>query len=217
MNHELISEYDDILLGKRNNYSAYYFGSSKHQNEKEALYIFKYAFEYYLRWDPFTLRDMLNMEILKKLKLNQILKYIDFPPELNPETDLFYIVWKLYSFTKNYSERDLILRVYNNMLEDKIKKFPKEFFNGSYGQLRALVCLQYVFSNYMSFTSISEIYDLSATDEFICILKKYKLLSVAKDIFATPVDFAHYAIPKSQRDNTTYMIKKFEYLWEKYK
>jgi len=98
-----ISEYEDVLVGKRKAFSGFYFSYGVNGNMRLALQIMKYAFETYLQWPADQLRDCLTMEILEKLKIKPLLRHIVFPPELDRKKDLFYIAWRLYPKTVHYS------------------------------------------------------------------------------------------------------------------
>lgn len=214
LNQALINEYENILLGKKQNFSSFFFEKGEYANEQNALLVFKYAFEYYLKWDPLTLRDVLDFETLKKLKLHLLLKYVRFPAELDPEVDLFYIAWKLYPSVINFSQRDLIVRVYDNLLNGKISKFPKDFFTGSMGIVRAGVCLQHLLSNYMQFGNLEHIYSTFGKKDIMNTLKKYKLNVVCKDVFDSPVDYLHLSLPKEQQNECYFSYYKFWYLYK---
>lgn len=200
-----------MFARKNNSVPQYYFAYDEYSNEKLALKIVKYAFETYLKWDPFVLRDHLTVTILEKLKLKQFLRYIPFPPELDPKRDLFYIVWKIYPQTIHFSDNDLILKVYKDLLSGVIKRFPKEFFTGIYGITRAGLCLQYMIEQYVQVASISELYKLFSSQEGISLLRKYKLLPVCEDSFRDPIDYLHYALPAKQKDDFLYSYYSFEY------
>lgn len=215
LNQELILEYENCLLGKTVTIPKYYFSYAQESNARIALSIMQYAFENYLRWDPFTLRDQLNMRIMQKLKLKLLIKYIPFPPELNPKTDLFYIVWKIYPKTIHFSETDLILKIYTQVLSGELQRFPKEFFTGIYGMVRARVCLQYLIEQYMTVNDIEELYRIFASKQGTTLLKKYKLFSVCESSFDNPVEFLHYSLPQQQKDDFLDSFYQFQMLREK--
>ena len=154
---EAIYEYDELMIGNRRSISPDFFSFGDSANETMALGIMKYAFETYLRWDPIDLRDRIDTELLKSLRLLPLLRYIRFSEELDPNTDLFYIVWKIYPWTVNYSYEERVFRVYRNVLKGKICRFPKEFFSGTEGETRAKLCFRYMLEHIMPFPSVNEI------------------------------------------------------------
>lgn len=204
-----IAEYEDTLLNKRKAVSNYYFSYEKTGNMRLALQIMQYAFDTYLKWSPQELRDSLTLEIMERLKLKPFLRYIQFPPELNPRKDLFYIAWQLYPNTVHYSVKDLILRVYQNLLDKKIQKYPKEFFTGTDGLLRAQVCLQYMISQHLTFRSVREMYAYFASHDCEKVLRKYRLFTVCCDLFESPLEYLHTALPKEQQQIFWYRFFQF--------
>ncbi len=212
---ELILEYEDVLLGKANCISPFHFENGPYFNETAALDIIKYAVETYLKWDPYTMRDCLTLEIMNMLKLKPLLRYISFPPELNPKKDLFYIAWKLYPKQITYSTKQLILDVYKDVLSGKLKRFPKEFFTGAKGFLRASICLQYFIENFAPKEDVPHLYKYFAGPKISNDLKQYKLNIVCKDNFDSPIEYLHFSLPKEQKDESLYHF--FSFVWFKRK
>ena len=208
MHQETIYEYELLLLGKTKTFSTYYFRYSEEQNEKIALSVFKYAFDTYLRWTPEQLRNHLTFDILDRLKLTPLLRYIKYPPEADRE-DVFPIVAKLYPGRFKESARDIVSRVYGKVLRGEREKFPKEFFNGSEGRLRAILCLQLMLNNMPPFTSAQEMYKAFAGPQGIALLRKHKLYAVSTGIFEYPIDFLHAAVPKKMRSEYYYHYYRF--------
>lgn len=111
-------EYENILIGRTKKWDPGYFGSnlSETENEANALTVMRYAFDTYLNdWSIEKLMDRLDDRILRMLRLNTLVKYIRFPLGYNPNTDIFYIVSKIYR-TKPIAPRDGIIRIYEKIL-----------------------------------------------------------------------------------------------------
>lgn len=206
-----IAEYEDTLLGKRKAVSSYYFSYGKTGNMKLALQIMKHAFETYLNWSPLDLRDYITMEVLERVKVRSLLKYIEFPPELNPKEDLFYIAWLIYPETVHFNSKELTLRVYKSLLDKTIQKFPKEFFTGTDGYSRAQICLRYIIEQYLNPSTIKELYEFFSTLECQKFLRKHKLLVICRDLFDTPVHYLHISLSKKQQDDFWYRYYDFLY------
>jgi hypothetical protein len=205
-----IAEYEDVLVGNKKNISTYYFSYNATGNMKMALQIMKYAFDTYLHWSPSQLRDCLTFEVIERLKLTSLMRYIVFPVELDSEKDLFYIAWQLYPGTVHFSEKDLILRIYNNLLDKKLNKYPKKFFDGAYGTLRAQVCLRYMIEQFLPVKSVDELYELFASQKCIKSLRKYKLLFICQELFDSPMEYLHNALPKEQQNQFLYRFYEFD-------
>lgn len=209
MDLNLITEYEQTLIGHRYSVFPTYFCYSDDSNEAMALSVMKYALETYLKWSPEDLRDYLTMDILKALKLDGLLKYIRFPVELNPERDLFYLAKILYPNKITIEDKDLTLNVYKNILNKKIEKYPKEFFTGMYGMLRACICLKYMIENNLQFHSVEDMYEFFASKDAAAVLRNNKLEMVSKDLYETNVDFIHDALADSQKIDILYHFYKF--------
>lgn len=205
----VIAEYEDALIGKRKSVSAYYFSYGQTGNMKLALQVMKYAFETYLHWPPAVLRDYITHEILDRLKLKFLMRYIVFPPELDPQTDLFFLVWKIYPQTIHYSDKDLALRVYRNLLDGKIQKYPKEFFTGNDGVRRAQICLRYMIEQHLQFNSVKELYEFFSSTDCERVLRKNKLLVVSRDLYDSPLEYLHCSLPAEQQEDFWYRYYDF--------
>lgn len=205
-----ITEYEGTLVGKRKSVSTFYFSYGETGNMKLALQIMQYAFETYLKWTPQELRDYLTLDVLERLKLKSLLRYIVFPPELNAKEDLFYIAWLLYPETIHFSPKDLTLRVYSKLLEGKLQKYPKDFFTGSDGVTRSQICLRYMIEHYLNFTTVKDLYTFFSKEECNKTLRRYKLLVICRDLYDTPVDYIHLSLAKEQRDEFWYHYYTFQ-------
>lgn len=206
----IIAEYEDTLIGKRKSISPFYFSYGETGNMKLALQVMKYAFETYLQWSPQDLQACLTYEVLERLHLKSLLRYVVFPPELDVSQDLFYIAWLLYPETLHFDQKDLILRVYQKLLEGRQQKFPKEFFTGSDGLTRSQVCLRYMIEQYLTFSSIKDMYAFFAAEACHKVLRKYKLLVVCRDLYDTPVDYLHASLARGQQDEFWYRYYDFQ-------
>lgn len=211
----VITEYEDILLGHRENFSKYYFSFGNYQNQNTALDIFRYAFEKLLKWRPEEVRDSITMELLSKMKLDLILGYIRFPSELNRDTDLYYIAHLMYPTKIKYTTRDLVLTCYHRLLNKDINRYPKSFFSGEQGMLYASICLQDVIFNKITYNTIEDLYALfSDTSNVMKILKKNYIDHPCKVLFGTPLDYLHMSLPEKNRDELLYNFYHFQNLFK---
>lgn len=205
---ELLFEYEQVLCGKKN-FSTYYFPKNTKASEKVALTVIRHAIENVLGWKPHEALSHFTYEVALKLRLEDVIKYIDFPSELDEKTDMFYVVHLLYPKIITYNKRDAIIRTYKKVLNKELHKFPKEFFDGAHGMERASVCLLYMIQQYMPFEKITDIYELFSTSKVLHELKKYRLSTVCKEKFEHPVDYLHESLPESQKDELWYQFYRF--------
>lgn len=207
--NSLMFEYELILLGKKNSFSSYFFNYNAEFNEKMALIVFRYAIEGFLKWTPKEAEAHLNKNIIKIMKLEQVLRFIRFPAELDPNVDLFYIAHLLYPRTVQFNTKELILRTYKEVLSGKLYKFPKEYLSGNLGVTRACICFQYMVTQFLPFNNIEEMYKFFSTTNGIKALKKYRLYAICTDIFDYPIDFLHESLSDNQKDEFFYHYYKF--------
>ena len=92
----LLREYEDVVIGKRLRFSDVYFNDNKEYNRKNALIVMRYAFDRYLRWPPSVISQRMTMELMEKLHLKELLKYVEYPVEFDKETSFFYLVSIIY-------------------------------------------------------------------------------------------------------------------------
>lgn len=207
----IIHEYEEILIGNQTKYLKEIFQCNDEDKEKIALEVFHYAFEVYLRWSPEDVQEYISDEILDKMKLTNLLKYIQFPAELSKKKNLDYLVDILYPQLTKMDFKASIITTYKKVLNAKDgTKLPKGYLNESLGMMRGHICLQYVLSEYFNFDSTEELYGFFASSNGMKTLKKYRLSSMCVDFYNTPLDFLHNALPKSQQNEFLYYYYKFK-------
>lgn len=208
---EILYEYETILLGKKGSVDSDLLSYSPVQNEALALEVFRYAIEKIMHWSPMDAYYHLNNETIKLLKLASFAKQINFPPEFNPKTDYFYIVSRLYpdKIKINIKERALIM--YQNLLEGKIKKFPKRFTEGRDGEMRSLFCLKYAIKNYGTFTDIEDLYRAFSEQDGVNFLKQVKLFQACSTIFEFPIDFLHAAFSEEEQVENEFIYTMYRF------
>ena len=211
-NTDLYIEYDDIIIGKRKNFSGRFFGKDNLRSSENALEVIRYAFTRYLGWAPDVLELHLDKALMKKLHLNILMRYIDYPIDYNKDKDYFYLVSLVYS-RKRVDIRSKTIHVYEKILSGEQTKYPKGYFNGSSGIVKAGICFQYMLEHFISFSDMNDLYFLFSTHEGVSLLKEYKLYSVYTEIFDTPVDFLHFSLPEQQKNNVLFSFYKFMYLY----
>ena len=211
--NELYREYDEVMIGKRDGFSTKYFGKDNSRNSENAVKVLEYAFKRYLRWTPEALEEKIDKELLVKLKVYPLLKYITFPVEYDKEKDFFYLVTLVYNH-HNLSFRDKTIHTYELILDGTASKYPKDYFTGNDGLVKAGICLQYLISHNIIFESINDLYSIFACETGYDYLRRYKLLTACKDAFKTPVDFLHFALPKDEKNDFLYYYYRFKYLKE---
>lgn len=204
-------DYEKLLLKDHGvNLSTSYFSYNHYNNHKLALELFRYAIENILHWTPPEIVKYLDLNVIDTLHLLVPYKYLIFPEELSKKKDCFYVAHLLYPNIIPYSTRDLVIIAYQRVLNKENGKFTKNFFTGSEGELRACICLQYLLKEYLSFHSIEEIYYYFSSSKVMATLRHYRLSAVCMELFESPLEFVHCALPKMQKNELYYQFYKFE-------
>lgn len=208
--------YDQILVGKIEQFPHDLFEYGVITNEKIALEVMRYSFKYYMKWKPEQIQKI-SFELLKKLSLDSLLAYIDFPDGINrnKKESLLYLMAVLYPREYSYSLEERTIDVFKDVLEVTDQKFPRNWFFGVQGKQRLCICLNYVVSQYLSIESIEALYAFFSKKGIVSFLQKYKLYSHQRRIYDTPVDFLHDMLEDSQKNFFLHDYYKFMYLLKK--
>ena len=212
MNTEFIAAYEQILLGNRRSYPTDYFTQTETINKKNAIDIYKYAFEVLLGWKPEDVATAINIHIINSMHLKGLFKYLDIPVEYNNHVDPKYFAALLYPERYQFNREKLDLDIYKSVLKGRMSSYPKKFFQGEDGRIRACICMSYALRNNMHFRNIQEIYATFSEKKGLKLIKENKL-TLALDGFETPVDFIHDSLSPSQKDDFFYYYYKFLYLF----
>jgi hypothetical protein len=226
----LILEYEEILVGKRRQFSTYYFNENSDRNNSIAVEIFRYLIEKILGWDPETAEQKVDFELLKTYKLDKYLSYINFTNEPNGKARFYTSeengeshkrmvksdiqVLLKYVFGDRYyvDERTMIIETYMELLNGTLKKFPKHFFDViNDGKLKVAICLQHAIDLQKNFDSIEDVYRLFGDRNILKWLDKWRLRDIAEQFYSCPIDFLHDALPETQKDEVFYNYYKNQY------
>ncbi len=205
----LIMEYEDILLGKRKEFSPEYVG--KNTIAKDIREFLKYVYEDLLHWTPQMIRDYNNAELVKSLYLTKAIKKIPFPSELSADEDFFYVAKFLYPDIIRCSKKHLTLRVYERVLSGDLVKYPKKFFSDADGELNLNICFQYAVSQNLQVKSIEELYAyFSNKEQGIAFLKEARLYNPYVNYYEYPIDILHESLPSQQKNMLFYMNERLK-------
>lgn len=199
-----LREYDEVLAGNRRNYSSACM--SRNNGGKMIAEILDYIFRDYLHWSHTEARDCLTPEIVRVMKLDAFIKRIPCPPEVQPRLgELYYVAWYIYPETRNATRIDLVKKVYVDVLEGRISKFPKGYFDGNDGYSRARILLLTMIREFLSFSSAEEMYAYFAGEEGQQAIREHKLSVPLRELYSSPLDFLHDALGEAQGNNELYV------------
>lgn len=182
-------DYDNVLVGKsdRINIDNFYGIEPGGTNEKKALVCVKYVLEDLLGWDAETSLKRFDTYMVKVLKLDTIIRFIDFPPEVRPG-DTKYILSLLYPGIINLNKQKLAEKIYEEVLSGKEAQFPRDYFIGTEGFDRFCYCLAYLLSRYKVFYSTDEVFDFVTSPKGKVFLKAKRLKAPAEQFGISILD-----------------------------
>lgn len=204
-------EYEEILLGKRQEFSSLYV--QKGAKPEIVAGLLRYAFNNLLGWTPEEVKNYATMEMVGKLRLGNAVKKLSFPAELSMgrEKNMFYLVSLMYPEKYGMIKRDIILAAYKAVLSGELPKIPKNFFFKADSQLYTAICLQYAISMNITVRSIKELYAKFADNAWAWnFLKKARLDVPCRDMYRYPVEMLHDALDEEQKNDLYYHYYLFK-------
>lgn len=215
---DICQEYEKILLKKRKNYSVVVLSKTNKDSEKNAIQIFRYAAEKLLNWTSEEFIELLNDDIIKIMKLDIPLKYIDVPLNLDSDTRNKYLAKLIWKNKVRFTNKDLTLSIYKKIINDELYAFPKKFFNEDEGKERSQICLAYAIQNlFPKFHSPNELYKYFITTNCTKELKNAQLIAAYNELYDAPIDYLHETLNENQRNEFLYHYYKFKLLYNKEK
>ena len=209
----IVKEYEDVLAGAKKSLPTIYF--SDKTNQKTTLDFLVYVFEGILGWDAEDVRGRLDRRVIKKLRLERAVNCLEFPPELDPEEDLWYISCLLYPDKYRYDRDRHSLATYEKVLSENLPRFPKWFFSDYDGEVNAALCLNYALSRYFPATSIPELYEVFASPKANSLMNEFKLSQPCALFFGSPLDMLHNSLCSEERSDYHYYRHKVAGLLDK--
>lgn len=198
--NELICQYEQALVGN---------GTIPQKlTERQALWLFRYAIENLLHWEPQEAAQLLSLPVIRKMKLEDLLKCIKWPSELTIAMDPVYIVHRIYPRKIKYDFEKHVLQAYEMILNEN-KKYPKDFMFGHLGMERARICLIHALKK-RTFSSIADIYLFISSPEGMEFLKNSKLYQLYIPFYNTPAEYLHDSLPPWQRNEFMFRYIQFK-------
>ena len=203
----LITEYEDILLGKRAAFST--LRVRKEMSEDQAADLLHYVFYDLLGWSGPMTCERISIPLLHMLKLESIAKKVAFPPELDRQKDLAYLAHVAFPKSVPSPKREWILAVYHRVLSGELEKYPKNFFLAQESDLYLAVCMQDAL-NHLPVSRTADLYDYFADEEKgWSFLKKACLYTPAHNFYDYPIDVLHASLEPDQRSELDYHYGRF--------
>lgn len=198
-----LKEYDDVMMGRRKTYSSALM--TKEQGPYLCAELLKSIFTLYMHWTPEQVRDQLTPDVVKTMKLWPLVKRLPCPPELNPAKELYYVAWHLWPETRTVKTPELIIKLYTDILNENMKKFPSGYFDGNDGYIRARILFMTMVREFLPpFENLEAMYMYFASPAGKKCISKYKLTIPLRELYGSALAYLHDALPEWQRDDDLY-------------
>lgn len=205
-------EYGEILMGKKSGFDVTFRGSLE-DKRRTAGVIWRYAIEKILGWSPEQAAIYMNDELIKTLRLDTTFGYMDYGTNDNIYFDIRFVLqyafpekikYSLEDDAKNEYERIMKLGKWENDTEKH--QFHKNYFKGPDGERRAAVVLNCAINSFLPDVTNLELYEFFADRGSANVwLKKNEIESGKKNLYNTPLEYLHYALPP-ERSNSVYFL-----------
>lgn len=218
----MIIAYDRVIRNEdEKKLSNGFFRYTEEHNERMAIAVFKHVFEDILEWTPEDVVNNASKELIDCMKLSVPYSKLRYPKELNKSTDYFYIAYIVYpeKFKNVFSRQKLILNMYENILDKKDNKFPKDYFSSEDGGLRSKICLQRALTKEGGFKNVEDMYQKFANTKWAKnFFRKYRLDFVLDTLYkGDALDYLHHSLSSNQQDHLALAYYQFMRLFDKSK
>lgn len=178
--------------------------------EEDALAIVRYAITSILGWEPQEAMTSLDASIMKQLKLDKIMTYVQYPKDLNKSKDYAWMVHKAFPDETIYDLNQQVLEMYSRLKQSEIKRFPKRVFEGPTGMEKLAILLNEFISTRIPASTIEDLYEFfgnsgRANEE----LKDAKLYYAYRDYYNTPLEYLHESLGESC---DTFLYHHYQYM-----
>ena len=209
----IVKEYEEVLAGVKKSLPTIYF--SKKSNQTVATDFLAYVFEGILKWGKEDVRDRLDSSIINRLKLERAINSLDFPPELDPKSDLWYVSCLLYPDSFRYDKDRHTIATYEKVLSGRLPRFPKWFFTDFEGEVNSALCLNHAISRFLPFKTIPGLYELFSSPKAAGFLNEVKLLDPCLHYYDSPLDMLHNSLCEEEKDDYYYRLYKLQAVLQK--
>ena len=207
----LLCEYTEILVGNRHTYSGSFFQGSAYENEQLAINFVRLVAKTFLRCDnPQAAIATMNEELVAKMHLDKMLKYIQTPDYLEASDIFDYDIARI--FTPHFNAADWSAhRFCEQIVRGEMKKFPKYYMTEIKGMERASLCLRYFLSIDKPGLTVEQCYRYAACPDFQRMLHKRLLWNVCMKQFGDPLTFMHMSLGTEMCSRSWYCVYTYMY------
>lgn len=167
----------------------------KDSKEDDALAIVRYAITSFLGWTPEDAIYSLTSEVMKQLKLDRIMTYIQYPKDLNKTKDYSWMIYKAFPEETSYNLKEQVLEMYDRLKRGEIERFPKRTFEGTGGIEKLTILLMDFISKNIPALNLDGLYSFFGDSGLANdTLKKVKLYYAYREHYNTPLDYLHQSL-----------------------
>lgn len=184
-----IYTYRKILDGEIKTFSPYFF--ELRYRKKRICELVRYLVEEILNITPEEALTQVNKKVLKKYKLDCLLKYVEKPIELNKDDCSHLIIYAYKGQVPEPTPEELTIRLYKRVLAGEMKNFPKNYFlDGLKGEEKVKYCVKYLCYEVLKLKKEEIPKKLTAE-----VLKEYKLKIVLNLLYLSMYDLITSVFP----------------------
>lgn len=184
-----IYTYRKILNREIKTFSPYFF--ELRYRKKRICELVRYLVEEILNITPEEALTQVNKKVLKKYKLDCLLKYVEKPIELDKDDCSHLIIYAYKGRVPEPTPEELTIRLYKRVLAGEIKNFPKNYFlDGLKGEEKVKYCVKYLCYEVLKLKKEEIPKKLTAE-----VLKEYKLKIVLNILYLSMYDLITSVFP----------------------
>lgn len=184
-----IYTYRKILDREIKTFSPYFF--ELRYRKKRICELVRYLVEEILNITPEEALTQVNKKVLKKYKLDCLLKYVEKPIELDKDDCSHLIIYAYKGQVPEPTPEELTIRLYKRVLAGEMKNFPKNYFlDGLKGEEKVKYCVKYLCYEVLKLKKEEIPKKLTAE-----VLKEYKLKIVLNVLYLSMYDLITSVFP----------------------
>ncbi len=176
-------------------------------NNRRVTEILRYLFLDKLKIKEYEVaKEMLTADFINEYELSILIEKADRPPEMN-DGEFFYLLWYVFP-EKRPTEDELIIKVYNDVLSERRKNFPRGYFlKNSMVEHRAIVCFRYLCEEVLKLDAEGICRTFTKTYGIKTLLK-YKLKMLIDIVYESLFHLMNAAYPELSGELEKYRFDK---------
>ena len=225
MSSLIIIEYERILKDptKVGVYPYNFKDMSTEAQQKQAVEIIGYAITYIMHYSPSDALKFMSFDLLKRLKLSSLLKYIKIPTGLKEKDQIMFILSLCFPQTIHFDPKVNIKDIYEKVIASKDGKdknnkytYPKGFFGNFDSKFNAAICLQFMIMRYLHVPDINSLYELfNDREKALKILASHYLQKPAKKLYNDDtLKYLHESLTPEERSDFLYFNCLYKKMYE---